>query len=40
MKLKPADLKKLAGANPVLMDVKASYSQQEVLEAGIKLWRL
>jgi UDP-N-acetyl-D-glucosamine/UDP-N-acetyl-D-galactosamine dehydrogenase len=40
MKLKPADLKKLAGENPVLMDVKASYPQQEVLDAGIKLWRL
>jgi UDP-N-acetyl-D-glucosamine/UDP-N-acetyl-D-galactosamine dehydrogenase len=40
MKLKPADLKKLAGNNPVLMDVKASYPQQEVLDAGIKLWRL
>jgi UDP-N-acetyl-D-galactosamine dehydrogenase len=40
MKLKPADLKQLAGNNPVLMDVKASYPQREFLQAGIKLWRL
>jgi UDP-N-acetyl-D-glucosamine/UDP-N-acetyl-D-galactosamine dehydrogenase len=40
MKLKPADLIKLAGKNPVVMDVKASYPQQELKDAGIRLWRL
>lgn len=39
-KLKPADLTKLAGKNPVLMDVKASYSQKALQDAGIRLWRL
>jgi len=40
LKLKPADLKRLSGKSPVLMDVKAAYSPAEVEAAGIRLWRL
>ena len=40
MKLTPADLKKLVGRNPVLIDVKASYPPKPIQDAGIRLWRL
>jgi UDP-N-acetyl-D-glucosamine/UDP-N-acetyl-D-galactosamine dehydrogenase len=33
-------LRALAGENPVLADVKGLYGQAEVMEAGIRLWRL
>jgi UDP-N-acetyl-D-glucosamine/UDP-N-acetyl-D-galactosamine dehydrogenase len=39
-KLTPADLVKLMGKSPVLMDVKASYPQPAIQDAGIRLWRL
>ena len=38
--LRPCDLRKLTGDNPILMDVKAVYPQREFLEAGFKVWRL
>lgn len=40
LKLKACDLLKLMGNNPVLMDVKASYSLKELADAGIRCWRL
>ena len=35
-----ADLVRLMGANPVLVDVKGAYSSEQMKSAGIRIWTL
>ena len=35
-----AELSRLMGANPVLVDVKGIYDQQAMKAAGMRVWRL